>query len=163
MRAMDRASAHTSPERTSREETSRGKVAFLTTYLLLGTLFGIVLVKSEVVSWYRIQEMFRFQGFHMYGIFITAIATAMLGVALIKFFGSTSLSGDPILFTPKEKRPPRYVYGGLLFGLGWGLTGLCPGPIAAVIGGGYTAIAVVLASAVAGTWVYGVVRDRLPH
>lgn len=146
-----------------RKAASSRRAAAALKYLALGTAFGIVLIKSEAVSWYRIQEMFRFQSFHMYGLFATAILTATLGVALIKRFGVRSLDGETIVFKPKEGRPHRYVLGGLTFGVGWGLTGICPGPMAALIGGGYTVVLVVLLSAVVGTWAYGVLRPRLPH
>ncbi len=116
-----------------------------------------------MVSWYRIQEMFRFGSFHMYGVFLTAIPTAMLSVALIKRLRVWAVTGEPITFTPKAPARYRYLLGGVLFGLGWGLTGACPGPIAALIGGGASVFIVVLLSAVAGTWAYGVLRHRLPH
>lgn len=132
-------------------------------YLFLGTFFGIVLIKSEVISWYRIQEMFRFQGFHMYGIFATAILTGVLSVWLIRRFNLRSLDGEPLDYPPKEPRRYSYLLGGTVFGLGWGLTGACPGPVAALIGAGYGAFIVVLASAILGTWVYGYVRHKLPH
>lgn len=145
------------------EGVSTTQTRGLVRYLLLGTFFGLVLIKSEVVSWYRIQEMFRFGSFHMYGVFLTAIPTAMLSVALIKRLRVRAVTGDPITFTLKAPARYRYLVGGTLFGLGWGLTGACPGPIAALIGGGASVFLVVLLSAVAGTWVYGVLRSRLPH
>jgi len=145
------------------EGVSTSQTRGLVRYLVLGTLFGLVLVKSEVVSWYRIQEMFRFGSFHMYGVFLTAIPTAMLSVALIKRFSVRAVTGEPITFTPKAPARYRYLVGGTLFGLGWGLTGACPGPIAALIGSGASVFLVVLASAVLGTWAYGVVRPKLPH
>ena len=145
------------------EAASLGEAAGLARYLVLGTLFGFMLIKSEVVSWYRIQEMFRFQSFHMYGIFITAILTGVISVALIKRFKLRALDGEPITFSPKAPSRYRYVLGGITFGLGWGLTGVCPGPIFALIGNGFTVMVVVLASAVLGTWAYGVLRDKLPH
>lgn len=131
-------------------------------YLLAGIAFGLLLVKSEVVSWFRIQEMFRFQSFHMYGVIGSAVLTGMLAVWLIRKMNIKDLEGRPVSFR-KKKFSKGQVYGGLLFGLGWGMTGACPGPLFALVGTGATVIAVMLASAVAGTWVYGRVRDRLPH
>lgn len=133
-------------------------------YLLLGTLFGVLLIKSEVVSWFRIQEMFRFQSFHMYGILGSAVAVASVSLFLIRRFNLRALGGEPIVVPPKELgRGRRYAYGGLSFGLGWGLTGACPGPILAVVGYGVGPFLVVFASALAGTWLYGQLRPRLPH
>ena len=131
-------------------------------YLIIGTLFGIVFVKSEVVSWYRIQEMFRLQSFHMYGIIGSAIVTAMIAVLLIKRFNIKTIYGEKIIFNPKKFNKGQ-IYGGLLFGFGWALTGACPGPLFAQIGTGATVIIITLLSAVAGTWVYGYFREKLPH
>lgn len=131
-------------------------------YLLVGIAFGIVFVKSEVISWFRIQEMFRFQSFHMYGIIGSAIAVGMLSIWLIKKFKIKTLSGEPVVFQPKKFNKGQ-IYGGLIFGLGWALTGACPGPLFAQIGTGATVISVTLLSAVAGTWVYGRFREKLPH
>ncbi len=131
-------------------------------YLVVGILFGIVFVKAEVVSWFRIQEMFRLQSFHMYGIIGSAIATGMLSVFLIKKFKIKTIYGEKIVFHPKEFNKGQ-IYGGLLFGFGWALTGACPGPLFAQIGTGATIILVTLLSAVAGTWVYGRFREKLPH
>lgn len=131
-------------------------------FLVLGILFGIVLTKSEAVSWYRIQEMFRFEGFQMYGIFMTAIPTGMISIWLIKKLKIRSLDGTPILI-PRKKFNKGYLIGGFTFGLGWALTGACPGPLFAQIGAGYTVIVITLLSAVAGTWVYAALRHKLPH
>lgn len=131
-------------------------------YLIAGTLFGIVFVKAEIVSWFRIQEMFRFQSFHMYGIIGSAIAVGALSVWLIRRFNVKTIYGEPIRFTPKEFNKGQ-VYGGLIFGAGWAITGACPGPLFAQIGTGATVIAVTLLSAIAGTWLYGYLRERLPH
>lgn len=129
-------------------------------YVVLGTLFGVVLVKSEVASWFRIQEMFRFQGFHMYGIIGSAVAVAAIGVKLVK----RTLGGEEIEIPRKTLgKGSRYWIGGTLFGLGWGLLGACPGPIFALLGTGMGVMAVALAAAVLGTWVYGHLRDKLPH
>lgn len=131
-------------------------------YLIVGILFGIVFVKSEVVSWFRIQEMFRLQSFHMYGIIGSAIATAMISVFLIKRFNIKTIYGEKIVFHTKDFNKGQ-IYGGLLFGFGWAITGACPGPLFAQIGTGATVIIVTLLSAVAGTWVYGYFREKLPH
>ena len=137
-------------------------------YLLIGTGLGIVFVKSEVVSWFRIQEMFRFDSFHMYGIIGSAVAVAAFGAWLIRRFGLQTLAGEPIAIPDKqwgESRIPgvRYALGGIVFGLGWALLGACPGPIFALLGGGVPVIAVALVAAMAGTYAYGVLRPRLPH
>ena len=131
-------------------------------YLVVGILFGIVFVKAEVISWFRIQEMFRLQSFHMYGIIGSAIATAMVSVFLIKKFKIKPIYGERIVFHTKEFNKGQ-IYGGLLFGFGWALTGACPGPLFAQIGTGATVIIVTLLSAVTGTWVYGLLREKLPH
>ena len=131
-------------------------------YLIVGILFGIVFVKSEVVSWFRIQEMFRLQSFHMYGIIGSAIAVAMISIFIIKKFNIKTIYGETIEFHPKKFNKGQ-IYGGLIFGLGWAITGACPGPLFAQIGTGATVIIVTLLSAVAGTWVYGLIREKLPH
>jgi len=131
-------------------------------YLIVGILFGIVFVKSEVVSWFRIQEMFRFESFHMYGVIGSAVFVAAISVWLIKRFNIKTIYGEPITFSTKKFNKGQ-IYGGLIFGLGWGLTGACPGPLFAQIGMGATVVITVLLSAVAGTWVYGKYRERLPH
>jgi uncharacterized membrane protein YedE/YeeE len=136
----------------------------LLVYLLLGVLFGIVLTKSEVISWFRIQEMFRFQSFHMYGIIGAAVVVAALSVALIKKLDLRTVRGEPIRIPPKEMGTGyRYWIGGTIFGLGWALLGACPGPIFALLGNGVLVIVVALASALAGTWAYGYLRPHLPH
>lgn len=132
-------------------------------YLLLGMIFGIIFVQSEVVSWFRIQEMFRFEAFHMYGIIGSAVVVAMIGVQAIKYFDIRTLDGEAITINPKQWSNYRYWVGGIMFGLGWALLGACPGPIFALIGGGYSVMIVALLSAVAGTWVYGALRPHLPH
>lgn len=131
-------------------------------YLLTGIVFGIVFVKAEIVSWFRIQEMFRFQSFHMYGVIGSAIAVGMLSVWLIKKFNIKTIYGEPIHISDKKFNKGQ-IYGGLLFGLGWAITGACPGPLFAQIGTGATVVAVSLLSAIAGTWVYGLIREKLPH
>ena len=132
-------------------------------FLILGIVFGIVMVKSEAISWFRIQEMFRFQSFQMFGIMGTAVTLGVIGVACIKRFKIKNFSGDQIFFEPKEKSTPRYLSGGIIFGMGWALTGACPGPIVVNIGYGYLSMIVVFFFAIAGTLLYGVVRNKLPH
>ncbi len=131
-------------------------------FLLLGTLFGIILIKGEVISWFRIQEMFRFQSFHMYGVICSAIAVGMLSIFLIKKFKVKTFSGEEIKIEDKEFSKGNII-GGLMFGIGWAMTGACPGPLYALIGTGLPIVIVILLSAVFGTYVYGVVRDKLPH
>ncbi len=131
-------------------------------YAAVGIMFGIVFTKAEIISWFRIQEMFRLQNFHMYGVIGTAIAVGMLSVFLIKRFHVKTIYGEPIEFHPKKFNKGQ-IYGGLIFGLGWAMTGACPGPLFAHIGAGFLVVIVVLLSAVAGTWVYGYFRERLPH
>ncbi|MBC9915579.1 DUF6691 family protein [Chitinophaga varians] len=131
-------------------------------YLVIGTLFGIIFVKAEVISWFRIQEMFRLQSFHMYGVIGSAVMVGMLSVWLIKKFNIKTLDGETVVFHPKKFNKGQ-IYGGLIFGLGWAITGACPGPLFAQIGVGATVVAVTLLSAIAGTWVYGRFRDQLPH
>ncbi|GAB3795663.1 YeeE/YedE thiosulfate transporter family protein [Spirosoma humi] len=129
---------------------------------LVGIFFGIVFMKAEVISWFRIQEMFRLDSFHMYGVIGTAVAVGMLSVQLIKRLSIKTLQGDPISIQPKQFNKGQVV-GGLLFGFGWAITGACPGPLFAQIGAGYSVVLVTLLSAIGGTWVYGAIRDRLPH
>ena len=131
-------------------------------FTLAGILFGIILVKSEVISWFRIQEMFRLQSFHMYGVIGSAIMVGIISVFIIKKFKIRSIDGEAIRLDPKKFNKGQ-IYGGLLFGFGWALTGACPGPLFAQIGTGATVIIVTLFSAIAGTWVYGYVREKLPH
>ncbi|WP_207509911.1 DUF6691 family protein [Telluribacter humicola] len=132
-------------------------------FILAGILFGIVMSKSEAISWYRIQEMFRFQSFHMYGIIGTAVVLGIIAVYLIKRFKLRDFQGNPIVFQPKQMSLPRYLIGGTVFGLGWALTGACPGPMFVNIGFSYWAILVAIAGALVGTYSYGVLKERLPH
>ena len=133
-------------------------------YLVLGCLFGAVLVKSEVVSWYRIHEMFLFESFHMYGVLGSAVTVAAVALAVLKRIGATAMTGEPICIPSKEiGRGYRYSVGGTLFGIGWALTGACPGPLFALVGAGSSVFVVVVLSAIAGTWTYGSLRPRLPH
>lgn len=131
-------------------------------FTLAGILFGIILIKSEVISWFRIQEMFRLQSFHMYGVIGSAIAVGMLSLFIIKKFNIKSIDGELIKIEPKKFNKGQ-IYGGLLFGFGWALTGACPGPLFAQIGTGATVIIVTLLSAIAGTWMYGFLKEKLPY
>lgn len=131
-------------------------------YLVMGVLFGVILVKSEVISWYRIQEMFRLQSFHMYGVIGSAVVTGAMSVWLIKKFDAKTIYGEKIEL-PSKKFNKGQIYGGLIFGFGWAITGACPGPLFAQMGTGITVTAVTLLSAIAGTWVYGYFREKLPH
>lgn len=131
-------------------------------FLLLGFIFGFILIKAEVISWFRIQEMFKFQAFHMYGIIGIAVMVGVLSVFLIKKYNVKTITGDEIKIEPK-KFSIGNIIGGLMFGLGWAMTGACPGPLYALIGSGLGIIAVVLFSAVLGTWTYGKLKDKLPH
>jgi uncharacterized membrane protein YedE/YeeE len=133
-------------------------------YLLAGTLFGFVLVKSEVISWFRIQEMFRFDAFHMYGIIGVAILVGLISVQIIKRYNVKDLEGNAISIPPKDpKQVYRYIIGGSMFGLGWALLGACPGPMFALLGSGLTIIIVPILAALAGTYTYGLLREKLPH
>ncbi|HEX4851077.1 MAG TPA: DUF6691 family protein [Puia sp.] len=131
-------------------------------YLIAGIFFGIILVKSEVISWFRIQEMFRLQSFRMYGIIGSAIVVGAISIWLIKKFKVRTIYGESINLRPKKFNKGQ-VIGGLIFGLGWAITGACPGPIYSQIGAGFTVVIVTLVSAIVGTWVYGRFRDKLPH
>ena len=131
-------------------------------YLVAGLLFGILLVKAEVISWFRIQEMFRLQSFHMFGVIGSAVAVGLISVLIIRKFKIRTIYGEPIEI-PDKKFSKGQIYGGLTFGFGWALTGACPGPLYAQIGTGATVIIVTLLCAIAGTWIYGLVRDKLPH
>lgn len=131
-------------------------------YLIAGIFFGIILVKAEVISWLRIQEMFRLQSFHMYGVIGSAVVTGIISVWLIKRFNIKTIYGEPVVIL-RKKFSKGQIYGGLLFGFGWAITGACPGPLFAQIGTGATVVCVTLLSAIAGTWVYGLIREKLPH
>jgi len=131
-------------------------------YLLVGIAFGIVFVKAEIISWYRIQEMFRLESFHMYGVIGSAVVVGMLSVFLIRRFKLKTIYGEDIVIHEKPYNKGQ-IYGGLIFGIGWAITGACPGPLFAQIGAGVSVIIVTLLSAIAGTWVYGYFRDKLPH
>jgi uncharacterized membrane protein YedE/YeeE len=131
-------------------------------YLIVGISFGFIFVKAEIVSWFRIQEMFRFQSFHMYGVIGSAVIVGMISVWIIKKFKVKSIQGEPIVIQDKTFNKGQ-IYGALIFGFGWALTGACPGPLFAQIGTGATVVSITLLSAIFGTWVYGYFRDKLPH
>lgn len=132
-------------------------------FLIVGIVFGIVLVKSEAVSWYRIYEMFKFESFHMYGIIGTAIGTGVLLLLLSKQFKIKNIEGSIINVPPKERGLTRYILGGILFGLGWALSGACPGPMYILVGTGVFSMLIVILAAILGTYAYGILKDKLPH
>lgn len=132
-------------------------------FILIGILFGIILYKAEAASWYRIYEMFQFRSFHMYGIIGTALTTAILIVQVIKRKNIKDNNDLPIQFIDKKKSITRYLLGGTIFGLGWALTGACPGPMFSLLGAGYWTLGIVLIFALIGTWLYGLIRHKLPH
>lgn len=131
-------------------------------FLLMGIIFGFILMKAEVISWFRIQEMFRFQSFHMYGIIGSAIIVGIVSVFLLKKLNVKTIKGEEIKIESKTFSKGNII-GGLIFGLGWALTGACPGPVYALIGSGLPVFIIVLVSAVIGTWTYGLLKDKLPH
>lgn len=146
-------------------EADDAQTGGLAVYLLIGIYFGWVLIKGEMASWFRIQEMFRFQSFHMFGVIMSAIAVAALSVWLIRRFDVRDRHGRPVVVAPKSwgTGGTRYWAGGLIFGLGWALTGACPGPLFTLFGAGIPVILVPISAALAGAWVYGWARPRLPH
>lgn len=132
-------------------------------YIIVGFIFGIVLTKSEAVSWYRIYEMFYFQSFHMYGIIGVAVITGIIGIQIIKLLKVKDITGTPIVIAEKEPGSARYWIGGLFFGLGWALVGACPGPIFILLGAGIWPVIFILIGALLGTFIYGLLKDKLPH
>ena len=157
-----------SPDTQAKALAEGNRPLALLGYLLLGAYLGVVFVQAEVVSWFRIQEMFRFQSFHMYGIIGAAVLVAGISIQVIKRTGARTVWGDPIVLEDKEwgsgaGRGARYWLGGTIFGLGWGLLGACPGPIFALIGAGFPVLVVALLSAMLGAWSYGALRSYLPH
>ena len=132
-------------------------------FYLLGIVFGIVMTKAEIISWLRIYEMFKFQSFHMYGVIGSAVVLGIIFVQLIKRTKLKSIEGMDISFVPKEMSVTRYLVGGTFFGLGWAMTGACPGPMFTLVGNGFLVMLVVILSAMLGTFVYGLLRDKLPH
>ncbi|WP_339661682.1 DUF6691 family protein [Croceibacter atlanticus] len=133
------------------------------TYLVVGIFFGIIMFKSEAASWFRIYEMFQFGSFHMYGIIGSALVLGVIGVQVIKRKKIKPLDGSEMSLKPKNKSVARYLIGGIIFGLGWALAGACPGPMYVLAGAGYISIIIVIFGAVVGTFLYGLVKDRLPH
>jgi uncharacterized membrane protein YedE/YeeE len=152
---MDRDSSTALPDSNRKKE-------FNIKYLLLGILFGVILVKGEIISWYRIQEMFLLHSFYMYKVMGTAVTVGMTSVWLIKRFDINTLSGERVQF---QRKPFHWgqVIGGLIFGFGWSITGACPGPLFAQLGAGFYVVGVTLLSAIAGTWIYGMLKEKLPH
>ncbi|MFD0931433.1 DUF6691 family protein [Psychroflexus salinarum] len=132
-------------------------------YLIIGTFFGIVMYKSEAASWFRIYEMFEFGSFHMYGIIGSALVLGVIGTQIIKRNNIKALGGKEMELKPKAMSVPRYLIGGALFGLGWALAGACPGPMYVLAGAGFGSILIVIFGAILGTFIYGVLRDKLPH
>jgi len=154
----------TGPAKAAHDTPRSRRSATWLAYLFLRICFGITLTQSEVLSWFRIQEMFRFQSLRMYEIIASAIAVAAVSVALIKKLGLKTVSGEPIAIPPKTMGlGVRYAAGGTIFGLGWALAGACPGPMFALVGNGVSVMIVAIGSALAGTWLYGLLRPRLPH
>jgi uncharacterized membrane protein YedE/YeeE len=131
-------------------------------YLAFGMLFGIILIKSEVISWFRIQEMFRLQSFHMFGVIGSAVVVGAISVFIIKKFNIKTIHGEEIIL-PEKSFNKGQIYGGLMFGFGWAMTGACPGPLFAQLGYGATAMLITIFMAIVGTWVYGLIREKLPH
>lgn len=132
-------------------------------YLIIGILFGITMYKSEAASWFRIYEMFRFESFHMYGIIGTALAMGVISTLIIKRYNIKSFYGETVKFIPKEKGFTRYMLGGIIFGLGWALAGACPGPMFTLLGAGFLSISIVIIAAILGTFIYGILKEKLPH
>lgn len=132
-------------------------------YIIIGILFGITMYKSEAASWFRIYEMFRFEAFHMYGIIGTALAMGVVSTSIIKRNNIKSFYGEVVKFIPKEKGFTRYMLGGIIFGLGWALAGACPGPMFTLLGAGFLPISIVIIAAILGTFIYGILKEKLPH
>ena len=149
-------------DQTNDESLQNPSVISYVKYLIMGIIFGIILIKSEVISWYRIQEMFRLQSFHMFGVIGSAVITGIISILIIKKFQIKTIRGEQILL-PKKEFSKGQIYGGLIFGFGWAITGACPGPLFAQIGSGFSVIIVTLLSAIAGTWFYGLFKEKLPH
>lgn len=157
MESINEAAVDTGNQQVKKESPAKNLV-----YLIIGILFGIVFVKAEIVSWFRIQEMFRLASFHMYGVIGSAVVVGLISVQLIKRLNLKTVGGETVYIAPKTFDKGQ-IFGGLLFGIGWALTGACPGPIFAQIGAGYPAVIVTFISALAGTWVYGYFSRKLPH
>lgn len=149
-------------ELNAKEKVKSRSLIYYARFFLLGILMGIILTKAEIISWLRIQEMFRLQSFHMYGVIGSAIVTGLISIQIIKRFRIKSIDGEPIVIMQKRFHKGQ-IFGGLIFGFGWAMTGACPGPLFAQIGSGATVIVITLLGAIAGTWVYGAIREKLPH
>lgn len=132
-------------------------------YLIIGVFFGIIMYKSEAASWFRIYEMFQFQSIHMFGLMGSALGVGIILVQYIKRYKVKDVKGEPINIPDKDKSIARYIIGGILFGLGWALAGACPGPMFVLTGAGYFPILIVILGALLGTWVYGLIKNKLPH
>lgn len=132
-------------------------------FLIFGILFGIIMTKSEAVSWFRIQEMFQFHSIHMYGIIGTAVIVGAIGIFLMKRMGLKNSDGEPLKLKPKEMQIPRLLLGGTIFGLGWAMTGACPGPLYVLVGQGVWVVLLIIGSAIFGAFIYGLMKDKLPH
>lgn len=132
-------------------------------YIVLGVVFGITMYKAETASWFRIVEMFQFQSFHMFGFIGSALIIGLIGIQIIKRKNAKDVDGHPIVINPKDKSLSRYLLGGTAFGLGWALIGACPGPIFVLLGAGTYSIIIVILAALTGTWLYGILKDKLPH
>lgn len=132
-------------------------------YIFIGIFFGIVLIKSEAASWFRIYEMFQFQSLHMYGIIGSALGLGVISVAILKRFNVKNSDGNQLIFLDKDRSLFRYLIGGILFGLGWALSGACPGPMFTLLGAGFLPILISIIGALLGTWAYGLLKDKLPH
>ena len=156
---------HMEPEACEAPNSKNDREGFLglLKYMFVGMIFGIIFIKAEIVSWYRIQEMFLFHSFHMYGIIGVAVVLGAIQVAILKKINCKDIKGNPITFKPKAFSIPRYLLGGIIFGLGWAMTGACPGPMYTLVGHGLPIMLVVIGSAVLGTLTYGAVRSKLPH
>jgi uncharacterized membrane protein YedE/YeeE len=155
----------TATEPRTEPDLTRGRREPLIVYFLLGIFLGVLFIKSQVASWFRIQEMFRFQAIHMYGVIGLAVVVGAVSLALMKRFGTRTLRGEEIAYPPAEAGRPRpnHILGGTVFGLGWGLVGACPGPLFALVGSGIPVMVVALLGAVLGAWSYGFLKPRLPH
>ena len=129
-------------------------------FLFLGITFGITMAKAEIISWFRIYEMFRFESFHMYGVIGSAVIIGVIAVALMKKLNIRTIKGDPIIFSVKDKSILRYLLGGSIFGLGWAMTGACPGPLFVLLGFGVWPIIIVIIGALLGTLLYGLTKKQ---
>lgn len=151
-----------SAENNNTAKNKKEPVMGVLKYIIMGMIFGFVFVKTEIISWFRIQEMFQLKSFHMYGVIGTAVLVGALSVFLIKKFKIKTIQGEEVVIIKKEFDKGK-IFGGIIFGFGWAMTGACPGPLFAQLGTGIAAIIIVIASAVLGTWTYGFLKDRLPH